>query len=321
MSNLDLLEPKTRIFIESLSGTTPLYKLTPTDARQVLLDIQKDTTYKSTVDIEDITVPSFASGKTPNIPVKIFRPKNNREILPVIIYCHGGGWVLGNSQTHGRLMSLLANGINAAVVYIDYTPAPEENFPIQIIQANQVLKYIAANGAKHKLDTNRLTVMGDSVGGNMATIITLMAVQNKTPKITCLVLLYPVTDASMDTVSYYKYETGPWLSKAAMEWFFDQYVTEDMRQLELVSPINTPSKNLEAYPPTLIVYGENDPLASEVEAYSHLLITAGVDVAAVKFLGTIHDFLILDPLKDTPATKEAMTLIIAYVKNKFDKKN
>lgn len=329
-----MLDKPTKKFVDTLEGSMPIYKMSISDARNVLNGIQNDESYKYTVDIDKINIPiatrkksnsnhnpnlnNNSNFKSENIKIKIFRPKNNKSYLPIIIYYHGGGWVLGNSQTHGRLMAELANKITAAVVYVGYTPAPEKKYPAQLVEAEQALKYITNNGTKYNLDTRKIVIMGDSVGGNMATIISLLAVERQNPIIKYQVLLYPVTDASMATESYQTYSNGPWLTKKSMNWFFDSYEKNaDKRLNPLISPLNISPKYLHGLPPTLIIYGENDPLRSEVEAYAHKLMTANVDVTAVKYLGTIHDFLMLDPLQDSPAAKSAIKLIVSHVKDIF----
>lgn len=325
----DLLDKPTRKFTDSLIGTTPIYELSVNDARKLLLGIQSDTSYKSTVDIYNGVVPENFSDGFPGLgPVhfKIFLPKNKTGKFPIIIYCHGGGWVLGSDQTHGRLMANLSNKLNAAVIYVAYSLAPEHKFPIQILQVKQVMLYTYQYGATFdlgkniKLDPSNLIIMGDSAGGDMATVVSLLVNDLPEPpvKIKAQVLLYPVTELSMDTESYKTYINGPWLSKKSSEWFFNAYLNDDQhRNLALASPLLAPLNKLAKMPPTLIIFGENDPLNSDARLYAHKLMDAGVNVIATEFLGTIHDFLMLDPLKNSPAVEGAMMLIVAYIDRVF----
>jgi acetyl esterase len=313
----DLMEEKTKIFTDSLVNKTPLYNLSIMDARKVLNDIQVDESYKNIVDIETFIIPTTKVG---NVQLDIFRPKNNKNKLPAIMYYHGGGWILGNKQTHGRLLSEICTRTETAVIFVDYTPAPEQKYPTQIIQAYDAMKYIVDNAHKHNLNTNNLIIMGDSVGGNMTTIVAMLSSERNGPKISYQILMYPVTDASMSTESYQIYENGPWLTKKAMEWFFNAYEPDvQARTMATISPINATPQHIKNLPSTLIIVGENDPLRDEVEAYAHKLMNAGVEVTAVRYLGTTHDFLMLDPLKNTPAVKSALKLIAAHIKEIISK--
>lgn len=331
MESIDnLLDKTTSQFVGQLAGQKPIYELSVTDARQVLLDIQSDTSYLASVDITSGVVAGTDIGDT---EYKIYRPKNNQAKLPVIFYCHGGGWILGNSQTHGRLMADLANRTGAAVVYAGYTAAPDFKFPYQLVQIHRVLKYIVDNNAKLNIDTDQIVLMGDSVGGNMATIMALIV--GSKIKILAQVLLYPVTSSTMVTESYTTYANGPWLSRKSMQWFFDAYMGDGVfdtahkadHQAEhqawlnsaLISPLNVPLQHLATMPPTLIVFGEHDPLRDEVKQYAHKLMQAGVNVTAAEIMGTIHDFLMLDPLKKSPPAVGAMILIVGYIRGLFVK--
>ena len=308
----DLLESQTKNFIASLKNTTPIYKLTPTEARDVLNKIQSDESYKSMVDMEDLNIQI----ENENISITIFRPKNNKNVLPAIMYFHGGGWILGNKQTHGRLVSEIAVGANVAIVFVNYTLAPEAKYPIQLRQCYLATKYIGANGKKHNLNVNKLIVAGDSVGGGLATVVTMLANEITEPKISYQILFYPVTDSLMNTISYQEYYDGPWLTKAAMEWFFNAYESDlERRRYVNISPLTASKKQLRNLPPTLIITDENDVLRDEGEIYAHKLMQAGVEVIAIRYLGTIHDFLMLDPLKNTPAVKSALKLTINQIKD------
>ena len=203
---IDLLEPTTKAFVEKINKLdgTPIYELSPKDARKVLSDLQAGVAEKLPADIVDRDIPVGPKGL---VSIRIIRPKGNKGALPVVMYFHGGGWVLGDKYTHDRLVREIANGANAAVVFVNFTPSPEAQFPVPIEEAYAATKYIAEKGTELNLDPSKLVVAGDSVGANMAAAVTLMAKERQGPKIDYQVLFYPVTDANFNTQSYQQYAT------------------------------------------------------------------------------------------------------------------
>ncbi len=307
-------------FLEVLSknGGKPLYELTPQKARQVLLQVQgaaKD----ETETVSEETFVALDNGR--KMRVLIVRPSGLSDALPVIFYIHGGGWVMGDDITHARLVRELAVQTSAAVVFPVYEPSPEAQFPQTVLDLFNVLNYMVEYGAKYNLDTSKLIVAGDSVGGNMATVMTLMAKeQGNDPKIGFQLLLYPVTDADFNTQSYKDFAEGPWLTRKAMEWFWKQYAPNiDVRSEVYACPLRADISQLEGLPPALIITDENDVLRDEGEAYARKLEAAGVSVSSVRVNGTIHDFLMLNPLTDSLPTKTAMMLIIAQIRDVFER--
>jgi acetyl esterase len=306
---IDLLEPTTKAFVEKINKQdgTPIYELSPKEARKVLDDLQAATEVaKLPADIADLSIPVGPGGQ---ISIRIVRPKGNKELLPVVMYFHGGGWVLGDKDTHDRLVREIANGANAAVIFVNFTPSPEAKYPVPIEEAYAATKYIAENGKNFSLDTSRLAVAGDSVGGNMAAAVLLLAKERSGPKIDYQVLFYPVTDANFDTRSYQQFATDIWLTREAMKWFWDNYLPDEgARRQPTASPLQASIDQLRGQPPALIITDENDVLRDEGEAYAHKLIQAGVNVTAVRYLGTIHDFVMLNALVGTPAACSAIGL-------------
>ena len=303
-----ILEPKTQAFVDFLTtqGGKPLYDLSYKDARKVLEDLQAQPVAKLPADIEDKVLPAGPGGE---ISVRIFRPPNSKGILPAVMYFHGGGWVLGSKDTHDRLLRDLTNGAQAAFVFVNYTPSPEAQFPVPIEQDYAATKYIAEHGSDFGLDGSRLAVAGDSVGGNMVAVVTQLAKERKGPAIRYQVLLYPVTDARMNTGSYSEFAGGPWLTKPAMEWFWNAYApNREDRRKTTASPLLASVEQLKGLPPALVIVDENDVLRDEGEAYAKRLIEAGVDVTAVRILATHHDFALLNALAGTPACKAAVQM-------------
>jgi acetyl esterase/lipase len=280
------------------------------------LNLQK-TDIKIPADVEDINIPGGPNGQ---VSLRIIRPKEKKGPLPVVIYIHGGGWILGDKNTHDRLIREIANGSNTAVVFVNYTPSPEAKYPVAIEEAYTATKYIAENGTDLNLDSSKIVVAGDSVGGNMATAVTLMAKERGGPEIQFQLLFYPVTDANFDTTSYLELANLHWLSREAMKWFWDNYLPDqEKRRQPTASPLQASLETLRGLPPALIINGEFDPLSDEGQSYAHKLIEAGVKVTAVRYLGTIHDFVMLNPISDTPATRAAISQANEVLKKVFKK--
>lgn len=300
------VDPTIKSFLKDLNsqGGPQLYELSVKDAREVLINIQKMDVKKLPADIEDQVIPVGPKGK---VPIRIVRPKGIMEKLPVVIYFHGGGWVLGNQETHDRLIREIANGANAAVVFVNITPSPEAKFPIALEEAYAATKYIAENGNNINLDPSRIAVAGDSVGGNMATVVTMMAKERMGPDITFQLLFYPVTDSSFYTSSYKQFATDYYLTREAMKWFWDNYLPDKQKRKDSkASPLRATLEELNGLPEAMIINGEFDVLRDEGEAYAHKLNDAGVKVTAVRYLGTIHDFVMLNPLSEVPSTRAAI---------------
>jgi acetyl esterase len=309
------VDPAVRSFLDALAarGGKPIYKLPYAEARKVLDDLQSAPVEKPPARIEDIVIPEGPAGE---IPARIVRPMNVQGKLPAVMYFHGGGWILGNMNTHDRLIRELANEAQAAVIFVNYTPSPEAKFPVPLGQAYAATEYIAEHRDDYNLDPFRLAVAGDSVGGNMATLVALLAKRRGGPKIDFQLLFYPVTDARMNTASYRQFAKGPWLTKAAMEWFWDAYAPKDVdRSDPLLSPLRASAEDLRGLPPALVITDENDVLRDEGEAYARKLLDAGVPVTAVRVLATVHDFAMLNPLAGSFATRSAIAFASAHLRN------
>jgi acetyl esterase len=307
-----ILELHTQQLLDSLAGAPPIYTLSPADARAVLAQAQSIPVGKPSAQIEDVTLPV---GPTGSVPIRIVRPAGTAEVLPAVMYFHGGGWVLGDRDTHDRLIREIAVGAEAAVVFVDYSRAPEARYPIAIEQAYAATHYVAKNGAGLHIDPLRLAVAGDSVGGNMAAAVTLMAKQRRGPKIAFQVLFYPVTASDFDTPSYIQFADGPWLTRRAMEWFWDAYLPDPAaRKQPTATPLNAPLDHLAGLPEALVIVDENDVLRDEGEAYAGKLSDAGVRVTSVRYNGTIHDFVMLNALADTPAARGAIAQAVGALR-------
>ena len=315
------IEPKTWAFVEKIkkAGGKPLYDLPVQEGRKIFDKLQALSNDKPDVDVQDYVVKGDANAE---VSIRIVRPKGSKEALPVVMFYHGAGWVFGDYQTHGRLVRELAVGAHAAVVFVQYTLAPEAQYPTQIEEGYAAMKYVFEHGKQLNLDTSHFVVAGDSVGGNMAIAMTLMAKQRGGPRIDYQVLIYPVTDSNFENSSYTEFAEGPWLTKKAMQWFWDNYLPNKEKRKEITaSPLQATTEQLKGLPPALVINGECDVLRDEGEAYEHKLNAAGVPVTGIRHHGTIHDFMMLNDLADTPACRNAIDTITNHLRSVFAKKH
>ena len=303
------LEPTTQQFIDGLAGAPPTWSLTPAAAHQGLTDLQSKPVAMRPADIEDTTWPVGPTGTT---RIRIVRPKGATGTLPLLMYFHGGGWVLGDKITHERLVREVAEGVGAAVVFVDYVNSPEAKYPTQNEQAYASMLYAVEHAKALRVDASRLAVMGDSVGGNMSAVVTLLAKERRGPTIAYQVLLYPLVDYIGDSASYRKYADGPWLTTKTMQWMFDLQGLDGTEGITAF-PGRATVAQLRGLPDALVVT-DDDILQDEGEAYAAKLAAAGARVTTVRYNGTIHDFAMLNPLADTPAARGAIAQAIAALK-------
>jgi acetyl esterase/lipase len=255
-----------------------------------------------------------------SVRVRIVKPAGASETLPAILYVHGGGWILGNAGTHDRLVCELATGVHAAVVFVEYDRAPEARYPTQIEQAYATAQWITQHGAAEGLDQARIAIAGDSVGGNMTAALTLMAKQRGDVTFVHQSMYYPVTDAGQDTDSYREFAHGPHLTAKAMEWFWDAYLPDKGRRDEITaSPLRATPDELAGLPETFLVVDENDVLRDEGEAYGRKLTAAGVRVTSARYNGTLHDFMMLNPVRGTAASTAAIEQAVHVLRKAFEK--
>nr|QLH55536.1 putative lipase [Myxococcus virescens] len=302
------LDPSTQKFVSDLaaSNSPPLYTLTPEQAREVLLKAQSIPVSLPDADVEERKLPVGPKG---SVRTLLFRPKGSKERLPVVMFIHGAGWVMGDARTHERLVRELVKGANVAAVFVDYGRSPENQFPTAIEEAYAATKYVAEHPDEFNVDARRMALVGDSVGGNMATVVGMLAKERGGPPIRFQALFYPVTDANFDNGSYQEFAEGPWLTRKAMKWFWDAYQPEASKRADPhVSPLRASLDQLKGLPPALVITDENDVLRDEGEAYAAKLSEAGVNVTQVRFLGTHHDFVMLNALAQTPAARGAIEL-------------
>ncbi|MFJ4390863.1 alpha/beta hydrolase fold domain-containing protein [Pseudomonas soli] len=300
------VEHTTQGFLDALAagGGKPLETLAPKDARAVLSGAQAGVK----VDVSGIRVERRtiqADGQP--LEIRVVRPEGSKGELPVFMFFHGGGWVLGDYPTHERLIRDLVVGSGAAAVYVDYTPSPEAKFPTAINQAYAATRWVAEHGKEIGVDGSRLAVAGNSVGGNMAAVVALKAKEAGTPKLRFQALLWPVTDANFNNASYNQFAEGHFLTRNMMQWFWNSYTTDPRQRDDIhASPLRASLEQLKGLPPALVQTAEMDVLRDEGEAYARKLDAAGVPVTAVRYNGMIHDYGLLNVLSTVPGVRSAM---------------
>ena len=313
-TQIPVLEPRTQAFVDSVTaaGGPPIYTLSPDAARAVLVKVQEAPVDKLPAKIEDTT---FPVGPTGSVRIRIVRPES-KGMLPVVFHMHGGGWVLGDRNTHDRLTRELAVGANAAVVFVDYDRSPEARYPTAIEQGYASVLYVVEHARELKVDASHLAIFGDSVGGDMSAAMMLMNKERRGPRFALQVLFYPVTDANFETGSYQQFADGPWLTRKAMQWYWDAYLPDvEGRKRPTAAPLNASIEQLQGLPDALVAVDENDVLRDEGEAYARKLSQAGVCVTSVRYNGTIHDFALLNPIAETPAVRGAIAQATAALRS------
>jgi acetyl esterase len=311
MMNKHYLEPEAQQLTDATAQPPYFYEMTPEEARKVLDDVQAQPIEKPDVDEKWISVPAPVG----DVRVRIVKPVGSTGALPAILYIHGGGWVLGNAGTHDRLVRDLATGVDAAVVFVEYDRSPEARYPVAIEQAYATAQWITSHGAEEGIDATRIAVAGDSVGGNMAAAVAIMAKQRGDVTFCHQSLFYPVTDAAQDTDSYVEFADGPFLLAKSMAWFWNAYLPDEDKRGEITaSPLRATLEELAGLPEAFVVVDENDVLRDEGEAYARRLIEAGVRTTTVRYNATIHDFMMLNPLRSSAASTGAIEQAVQVIR-------
>lgn len=301
-------------FIDDLDIEKPIYEMEADDARRFLEEVQEDGYKDLEASVEDISIFNTLVG---DISVRLVKPEScKNEVLPLVVYCHGGGWVMGDADVFDMTVKTIAEHTKAAVAFVNYPRAPEFKYPVALNQVYETVKHFAMNGADYGINSEKIAIAGDSAGGNLAIATAIKLNYEGGAKLCFQALIYPVCDADMNTKSYSEFKDGPWLSKKAMEYFFDAYLENKEQKKEIsVSPLRAEIDDLAGLPPTLIITAENDVLRDEGEELARKLIEADVDTACVRINNTIHDFVLLNPLRESRATKAAYKLICKFLKH------
>ncbi|WP_223590797.1 alpha/beta hydrolase [Neobacillus bataviensis] len=280
------LDPQTKLVLDQLAaaGAPPMETLTPEQARQAFLLPQAE--LEEVGKIEDRTIP----GTVTDIPVRVYYPKESQTNYPALVFYHGGGWVIGNIETHDNVCRALTNLANCVTISVDYRLAPEHKFPAAVEDSFAAVQYVFENAEAFQVDRSRIAVGGDSAGGNLAAVVANLAKDNNHPAICFQLLIYPSTNVGGEpTVSMRENAEGYFLTKGTMEWFRACYLnSEEDKHNPLLSPILY--EDFKGLPPALVITAEFDPLRDEGEDYAEKLAEAGVEVECVRYDGTIHGF-------------------------------
>lgn len=302
------IDPQVRAFLAEINkDPSPFWELPQPKPQEILTGLQNMTP----VDMSGVTTTEQTitqDGQT--VKIHIMKPEHITGKPGVLLFIHGGVWIVGNFENHQRLLRDLVVGSGQVGVFVEYTSLPEARFPTQLDQSYAVLKWVAAHAEEFGADGSRIAVAGNSVGGNMTAALTLMAKDRGGPKISFQALLIPATDASVDTGSYHEYGEQRFLARAFMKYGWDLYAPDaKTRDNPYVSPLRASIDQLKGLPPALVITAENDPLRDEGEAYARKLKEAGVSVAAARYNGTIHDFVLLNAIRNVPSTEAAIQQI------------
>jgi acetyl esterase/lipase len=301
-SNLD---PAVRKFLIPLNkDPSPFWELPQPKPQEVVTALQN----KTPVDMSGVTISEQSltvDGRT--IKLFIVKPDHVEGRPGAILFIHGAVWIAGNFENHKRLVRDLVVESGQPAVFPEITNLPVGKYPVPLNEAYATLQWMAGHASEFGADGSRIAVAGNSVGGNMTAALNLMVKDRSGPKISYQVLLWPATNAGVDTCSYEQYANGRFLSREFMKYGWDRYApTEKERENRYVSPLRASLAQLQGLPPTLVITEENDVLRDEGEAFAHRLQDAGVPTVFVRYNGTIHDFGLLNGVTSLPTTQRAI---------------
>jgi len=304
------IDPQVRSFLAVLNkDDSAFWELPQPKPQEILTALQNQTP----VDVSGVTTTETTiteDGRT--VKLYIMKPDNVSGTPGVLLFIHGGVWIVGNFENHKRLLRDLVVGSGQIGVFVEYTPLPQARYPVQLEENYAALKWVSEHAADFGADGSRIAVAGNSVGGDMSAALTLMAKDRKGPRISYQVLMIPATDASVDTKSYQEFGTGRFLARDFMKYGWDLYAPDEKtRNNPYVSPLRASLDELKGLQPTLVITAENDPLRDEGEAYARKLKNAGVDVTAIRYNGVIHDFVLLNAIREVPEVKAALLQVSA----------
>ena len=318
MSSELVLDEKIKEFLRllALQGGPALYEVPLHVARAMSLIGQARfpvTRTEATVEDRQIDV-----GRQEALTIRIVRPQGRAGKLPAILYFHGGGWVVNDRETHDRLIREIAVGAEAAVIFVEYSRSPEARYPTAIEEAYAATRWVAQHGSGIGVDPERIAVMGDSAGGNMATVTTLLAKQRCGPEILAQVLFYPTTDCNFETESYRQFGKGYFLTTEDMRWYWREYAPDPrVREEPTASPLRASLEQLRKLPRALVITSECDVVRDEGEAYARRLAQAGVQVTATRYMGMIHGFTFLNAFANLNSSKDAIAQATGMLRRVF----
>ncbi|MFJ5899361.1 alpha/beta hydrolase [Streptomyces sp. NPDC093064] len=310
-----LLDPVVQRLVAASAAPPSLDDLGPETARQALRETQVDRFEDFDVD----AVYRVASvGPSGLIGFWTVRPVGATGPLPTLLYLHGGRWMLGDAQTHARLISELVDGAGVCAVVPEYSRTPEARYPVALEECYALLVWAVSRADELGLDTRRLAVAGDCAGATLAAAVTLLAKSRGGPRLSAQLLYYPLTDSRCDSPSQRQFATGYLLTRRALRAYWARYVTDAaLRDEPTASPLRARTEDLAGLPPALVVTAEADVARDEGEQYARNLCAAGVEASAVRFLGTVHDFVALHALHDSAPTRAALVTGYSFLRSRL----
>ena len=311
-----VLDPACARLVSALEAPPQLHQLGARDGREALRELQDDRIEGPGVVVEFHTAPVGPSGL---VGFTVVRPRDSAGPLPVVMHLHGGRWITGDPDTHGRLIRALAIDVDAVVVVPQFTRVPEARYPIAVEESYATLLWLEEYGADLDLDPHRVALSGDCSGATMAAVLALMSGWRAGPRLTAQLLLYPWMDSRCDSQSYRQFASIPVLSAAAGRWYWSQYAGRPAdHQDPAFSPARASHDDLVGLPPAMVVTAEADVMRDEAEDYARRLRDAGNDVTVTRYLGVVHDFITLRPLQDMPAAQAALVQATAFLRHHLD---
>lgn len=296
-----LLHPQSQAVADFMASIrmAPLNELSPSDARAV---------FKAARVPLEIPVHEVRDIDAGGVPCRLYRPSAERGV-PLVVYLHGGGWVVGDLDTHDHICRTIARNAGMAVLSVDYRLAPEHKFPAALDDAQSATEWAFKNADSLGVDPGRLAIAGDSAGGNLAAVVA----QRRVVPLKYQVLIYPAVDMSMTLPSIETNAEGPTLTKKMMQWFIDHYLRHEGDKLDVAaSPILAPDEVLSSVPPALVITSEFDPLCDDGEEYGKRLAKNGVNASVVRFNGTLHGFFSM--LAGVDDAVGAHDLVVSYLR-------
>lgn len=313
--NQPVLDPESQVFLKYVkeSGRPEMHTLSVQEGRELFARGQAIVPVTKLP--AEIETRNIAVGPTGNLEIRIVRPVGSKGALPVVMYFHGGGWVLGNFETHERIVRDIVNGANVVAVFPEYTCAPDAHYPVANEQAYAATKWVAEHGKEIGVDPEKIAVAGESAGGNMATVVCMLAKQRGGPKIAAQILFYPSCGGRPDLPSKVQFAEGFYLTAETGKWFWQHYSGGKPIHTEPTAcPLCATQEQLKGLPPALVITAECDVLRDEGEAYARNLMRAGVRVTCTRYLGTLHGFNVANALAGSAASRASIAQTCAALR-------
>ncbi|MFI1766178.1 alpha/beta hydrolase [Streptomyces sp. NPDC020800] len=306
-----VLDPVVQRLVSASAVPPSLDDLGPETARQALRETQTDRFEDFDVEAVYRVAPVGPSGL---LGFWTVRPAGATGPLPTLLYLHGGRWTLGDAQTHARLISGLVKGAGVCALVPEYSRTPEVRYPVALEECYALLTWAVSRADELGLDARRPAVAGDCAGATLAAAVTMLAKSRGGPRLGAQLLYYPLTDSRCDSPSQRRFATGYVFTRRALRAYWERYVTDPvLRDEPTASPLRARTGDLVGLPPALVVTAEADVARDEAEQYARNLRAAGVEASAVRFLGTIHDFVALHALHDSMPTRAALMTGCAFL--------